>query len=129
MIKKMWQIYLLINFCSQRVSEPFFNKNLIVNTIIFELSFVLFFIPLTLMAKLGIENIYIASIISFLYVMMLWWYGEKRVRNMIDYKSLEVQYNSMNRRLRILCFPLAILILICSIIFMFFMITLVFKMI
>ena len=129
MIKKIWQSYLLINYCGQRVSGTFFNKNLIVNTIMFELSFVLFFIPLTIIAEIGIKNIYLASIICFSYVMILWWYGEKKVSNLIDYNGLEVQYKSMNKHARILCLPIAILILIFSVIFMLFMIVLVFKII
>lgn len=127
MIDKIWKPYLLINYCGQRVTGSFFNERAVVNTIMFEFSFVTSGIPFFMISMFGIRVPFVGALVAFVYVLLLWWWGESRLRNKIDFEKLEGRYLTMGRGKRILCFPLALFIFFLSFSFMLLMIKVVFK--
>jgi len=126
MIDKIWSLYLRVNYCGQKVTGPFFNERAIVNAVMFEFSFVTSCIPFLVISMIGIRNPFVGASVAFMYVLLLWRWGERRLWDKIDFEKLEEYYGSLAKWKRILCFPLALIIFILSFLFMLLTIKVVF---
>lgn len=120
MIKKFWNLYLLINYSAQRIRPRFFFKQSLITIIIFELSFLTSGIIVGIISKTDLRNPLIAAALVGLYALVLWRFFEPILTKKIDFKILEEKYLQLNELTRVCFFVLALISFIISFIFMIY---------
>lgn len=126
MIDRIWKWYVLVNYCGQRATGSFFTERSIINTIMFEISFVTSGVPFGLMKVIGVRTPWVGALLAFGYVMLLWKVFESKIKKNIDFKACEQYYMSLGKGSRILSFITTLLLLSLAFLFMFFSIKLIF---
>ena len=122
MISKLWTLYLRINYCAQRISPSFFVPRSIINTVMFEISFLTSGFLIVAFAYSGIKNKVVVGIVAFCYIILLWQLFAKRIANVVYRRldELEEYYISINNLKHGFYFVLAIYIVVCSTFFMIY---------
>lgn len=118
---------MLVNYCGQRATGSFFSERSIMNTIIFEISFITSGIPFGILKLIGVRTPWVGAIIAFGYVMFLWKALEAGIMRNIDFKACEQYYLSVGRVFRILSLITIFLLLFISFLFMIFSISMFFS--
>ncbi len=127
MINRLWEWYVLINYCGQRTTGSFFMEKSVINTIMFEISFAISGILFGIIKMIGIRNPWIGAILAFGYVLIIWKMFEPKVKNKINFKELEKRYLSMRKEMRVFSLFATILLLGITFFLMFFYIILIFS--
>lgn len=117
---KLWEFYIKINYCGQKIAPSFFVKQSVINITMFELSFLITIFPTLFVAKLGIRNQTFIIIFFFTFILLLWKLLETRVRNSIDFDYLEKYYKTLTKKARVGYFIWMLLLFFLSIGFLLF---------
>lgn len=120
MKSKIWNLFVLINYCGQRISYSFFTEKAVVNVILFELSFITSGILIGILALIGVENPIFAAIIGLAFVLVIWKLFENKVQNGIEFFNLEYYYSNISVFKRTLFFLFAICLFAFSFLFMLY---------
>jgi hypothetical protein len=125
MISRIWNVYVFINYSGQRVTGSFFTKTSVINTIMFELSFVMIWIPYGVITLFGIRSLLFGGGIGLAYVLLLWWLVENKLKEKIDFQQLESRYTYLKKWKRYICFFLLLFFYFASFILMLLLIKLI----
>lgn len=122
---KLIKFYLRVNYCSQKIGNKYNVEGGVVNKILLEWSFITSGIVLGVLILLRLRSVPFIILIIMAYVYVFRILFEKRIKNMIDFKSLELFYNKTPRSIRNFYFFLGIVFLVLSIFIMIYIIKLV----
>lgn len=126
MIEKTFNFFVLINYCAQRSTGSYFNRQSVINVIMFELSFITSAIPFAIISGFKIYRPWIGVIITIGFVFLLWRLFELKLRKSIDFEYLEERYLSIGKNRRLFYFSLSFTMYVVTFLFMLFLIKVIF---